>query len=98
MASQKSYLIFGLLNLEWELALLDMKVITIRAGGHKTPFIQRSIDVLSEIDEESMYFNLLQRIKTNGLMVLQKVSKDPIDVANTILEALTVSHPKKSTM
>ena len=82
-------------QLRMELALLDMKVITIRAGGHKTPFIKRSIDVLSEIDESSLYYNLLQRIKTNGLKVLQKVGKDPEDVAKAVLKALTTSRPNK---
>lgn len=82
-------------QLRMELALLDMKVITIRAGGHMTPFIKRSVEVLSQIDEKSMYYNLLQRIKTNGLKVLKKVHKDPNDVAKTILKVLTINHPKK---
>lgn len=82
-------------QLRMELALLNMKVITIRAGGHKTPFIQRSVDVLSEIDDTSLYYKLLHQIKAKGLQVLQKVNNDPICVANTVLIALTLKHPKK---
>lgn len=82
-------------QLRMELALLDMKVIAIRAGGHKTPFISRSMEVLSEIDEKSMYSNLMQRIKTKGLEVLQKVDKEPEDVAKVVLKALTTGRPNK---
>jgi NAD(P)-dependent dehydrogenase (short-subunit alcohol dehydrogenase family) len=82
-------------QLRMELELLGMKVITIRPGGHRTPFIDRSINVLNALDENSLYFEVLKQIKIKGLKVLSQVNKDPMDVSNTILKSLTINNPKK---
>jgi NAD(P)-dependent dehydrogenase (short-subunit alcohol dehydrogenase family) len=82
-------------QLRMELELLGMKVITIRAGGHRTPFIDRSVEVLSDIEENSFYFEVLKQIKIKGLKVLSQVNNDPMDVSNIILKSLTISDPKK---
>lgn len=82
-------------QLRLELGLFGIKVIKIRAGGHLTPFIHRSVEVLSAVDEDSLYRNIQLKAKDAGLKILKKVSKDPVDVALVIREAMTAKHPKK---
>lgn len=82
-------------QLRMELELLGMKVVIIRAGGHRTPFINRSIQVLSVLEVNSLYFKVLQQIKIKGLNVLNRVNNDPMDVSNIILKTLTINNPKK---
>ena len=81
--------------LRQELRLLDMPVVTIRPGAHCTPFIQRSKDVLSSIDENSIYRSPLENVRAQGMRILNKVERDPKHVAEAIGKALTVSRPKK---
>ena len=78
-----------------ELELLDMKVITIRAGGHSTPFIDLSSKIIGKIDENSKYKNLMGKIKSQGQNMLAKSMADPDDIARVIYKALTISNPKK---
>lgn len=82
-------------QLRMELNLLDMRVVTIRAGGHMTPFIEESSKIIGEIDRQSKYMNLMERIKAQGQKMLRKPKADPIDVAKTIYKALTRNKPKK---
>ena len=81
-------------QLRMELNLLNMKVIAIRAGGHVTPFIDMSTKVIGEIDEKSLYKNLMGQIKIRGQHILKKTKADPIDIASKIYHALTASNPK----
>ncbi len=53
-------------QLRMELKLLDMHVITIRAGGHLTPFIKKSAEIIGSIDEQSQYANLMRQISLRG--------------------------------
>jgi short-subunit dehydrogenase len=78
-----------------ELGLLGMHVIIIRAGGHATQFIQRSVDVLSNYDHSSKYANLLQKVKDNGNRILKGVKNDPKDVADKVVRAMTRRRPSQ---
>lgn len=80
-------------QLRMELGLLGMHVIIIRAGGHLTQFIQRSVDVLSRYDHTSKYAVLLKTVKDNGNKILQGVKNDPKDVASKVVQAMTDPRP-----
>ncbi len=82
-------------HLRMELALLGMKVIVIRAGGHKTPFLDRSAEVLSKIDESSKYAGLMRYARDKGLKMLVEVKNTPESMAHAIVKVLTARHPKK---
>ncbi len=81
--------------LRQELSLLDMKVVTIRPGGHLTPFIQRSVEVLEDVDEESLYVNALKNVKRQGTKILHGVKRDPVHVANAIMKASLARRPRR---
>lgn len=81
-------------QLRMELKLIDMEVIVIRAGGHETPFIEKSKEIIGITDPSSIYSNLYQRIKEHGIKILSKKQHDPLDVAKVIYIALTVKNPK----
>lgn len=83
-------------QLRMELKLLGMKVIVIRAGGHKTPFIDLSSKIIEEFDTESRYANLMSKIKIQGQHVLQKTKADPLDIAKIIYKALVCNRPKNT--
>lgn len=80
-------------QLRMELSLLGMHVIIIRAGGHATQFIRRSVDVLSDYDHSSKYAALLQKVKNNGIKILKGVKNDPKDVASKVVRAMTDPRP-----
>jgi 3-oxoacyl-[acyl-carrier protein] reductase len=82
-------------QLRMELGLLGMHVIIIRAGGHATQFIQRSVDVLSNYDHSSKYANLLQKVKDNGNRILKGMKNDPKDVADKVVRAMTHRRPSQ---
>lgn len=81
-------------QLRMELRLLNMKVIVVRAGGHQTPFIQKSKEVLTNFDKESKFVNLYDRAKKVGVKQLDKKQNDPVDVAMVISKALILRTPK----
>ena len=80
-------------QLKIELELLGIKVIKIRAGGHKTPFIDISLEVLSKYDSNSLYSNLYEKIKSKGSSMLKNVKNDPLVVAQVIQRALKEKNP-----
>jgi len=82
-------------QLRIELALLGMDVIVIRAGGHKTPFLDKSAKVLNRINENSLYSGLMRYARAKGLKMLAETKNEPQDLAKVIVEALTVRKPKK---
>ena len=82
-------------QLRMELAILGMKVIVIRAGGHKTPFLERSKEVLMKIDESSAFAGLMRYARDKGIAVLNDVKNTPESMARTIVKALTDPKPKK---
>ncbi len=82
-------------QLRMELALLSMKVIVIRAGGHRTPFLEKSAAVLRKIDKSSKYAGLMRYARDKGLKMLAEVKNTPESMAEAIARALTVRHPQK---
>lgn len=82
-------------QLRIELKLLDMEVVVVRSGGHQTPFITKSSEVLGRINKESRYASLMKKIKHQGQKMLDKKQADPIDLAVVFHKALTASKPRK---
>lgn len=83
-------------QLRMELKLLDMYVISIRAGGHLTPFIENSAEILGSIDEQSQYANLMRQISIRGQKILKKINRNPIEVAKVVGKTLSVQNPGKT--
>jgi NAD(P)-dependent dehydrogenase (short-subunit alcohol dehydrogenase family) len=81
-------------QLRMELKLIDMEVIVIRAGGHQTPFIEKSKEIIGITDPSSIYSSLYKRIKEHGIKILSKKQHEPLDVAKVIYKALTIKNPK----
>ncbi|MEM9329172.1 MAG: SDR family NAD(P)-dependent oxidoreductase [Bacteroidota bacterium] len=81
--------------LRQELALLGMRAITIRPGAHLTPFIQRSIDVIDDLDETSIYAKPLRNVQQQASRILRNVNREPKEVGEVILRALISPHPKR---
>ena len=81
-------------QLRLELALLDIKVITIRAGGHRTAIIQKSADLIGKIDKNSAYSGILEKSKDKALKIISKITHNPDDVANVIFKSITAQNPK----
>ena len=82
-------------TLRMELKLLGMPVSLIRAGGHKTPLMDKTLDVLNNVPEDSIYKNALVKIKSTGGKKVKAVDKDPRDVAKAVLKAISAKKPKK---
>lgn len=82
-------------QLRMELGLLDIYVSVVRPGGHLTPFINKSAEVINSINEESQYVNLLHEIKRVGGKELMKTKKSPLDVGKVISKALLARKPRK---
>jgi len=80
-------------QLRLELGLLNMKVIKIRPGGHLTPFVSSSKEVISQVDGSSLFTGIMRKTKKTGIDILGKVHHDPIDVAKVILKALKKPNP-----
>lgn len=83
-------------QLRMELELVGLKTIVIRAGGHQTPFIAKSAEKLSIVDDRSVYFGLMKKIREKALTMLSRKQNDPADLAIVILKALTAKKPKRS--
>jgi NAD(P)-dependent dehydrogenase (short-subunit alcohol dehydrogenase family) len=81
--------------LRMELKLVGMHVSLIRAGGHKTPFMDKTISVLDNVPEDSIFKNALNKIRRTGGKRVRSVSKDPRDVAQIVLKAITDDSPKR---
>jgi len=82
-------------TLRMELKLLGMHVSMIRAGGHKTPLMDKTLEVLSNVPKDSVYKNALEKIKNTGGKKVMAVNKDPCDVAKVVLKAITAKNPKR---
>ncbi len=82
-------------TLRMELKLLGMHVSLIRAGGHKTPLMHKTLDVLNNVPEDSIYRNALAKIRDTGGKKVKAVNKDPLDVAKVVLKAITSKNPKR---
>lgn len=82
-------------QLRIELKLLGMDVIVVRAGGHQTPFIDQSIEVIKDVSQNSGYSKLMIKIKDQAHKMLLKPQSDPSDLARVFYKALTASKPKK---
>jgi NAD(P)-dependent dehydrogenase (short-subunit alcohol dehydrogenase family) len=82
-------------TLRMELKLLEMHVSLIRAGGHKTPLMDKTLEVLNNVPNDSIYLNALKKIKDTGGKKVRAVNKDPLDVAKVVLKAITVKNPKR---
>ena len=82
-------------TLRMELKLLDMHVSLIRAGGHKTPLMDKTLDVLNNVPVDSIYKNALNKIKETGSNKVKAVNKDPLDVAKAVLKAISAKNPKR---
>jgi hypothetical protein len=78
-----------------ELKLLGMHVSLIRAGGHKTPLMDKTLDVLNNVPGDSVYINSLKKIKDTGGKRVKAVNKDPLDVAKVVLKVITTKNPKR---
>jgi NAD(P)-dependent dehydrogenase (short-subunit alcohol dehydrogenase family) len=82
-------------TLRMELKLLGMHVSLIRAGGHKTPLMDKTLDVLNNVPGDSVYINSLKKIKDTGGKRVKAVNKDPLDVAKVVLKVITTKNPKR---
>ncbi len=82
-------------QLRLELTLQDMHVSTIRPGGHKTGFLDKTIDVINEVEENSKYALLMNEMKDQTDRILSNIQSHPKDVAVTVRKALSSKHPKK---
>jgi short-subunit dehydrogenase len=81
--------------LRMELKLLGMHVSLIRAGGHKTPFMDKTLEILDKIPEDSMYHDALNKIKETGGRRVRAVRNDPLDIAQTVLKIISKKNPKR---
>ena len=81
--------------LRMELKLLGMHVSLIRAGGHKTPLMDKTLHVLNSVPEDSLFKNALVKIKETGGKKVIAVNKDPRDVAKAVLKAISTKKPKR---
>lgn len=79
--------------LRMELQLLGMYVILIRPGGHKTPLMQKTIDILDKIPHDSIFRSSLQKIRETGIKKVEAVKHDPKHVAKVVYRALTDKNP-----
>jgi len=82
-------------TLRMELRLLGMYVSLIRAGGHKTPLMKKTLDVLNNVPEDSIFRKALLKIKETGSKKVIAVNKDPRDVAKAVLKAISEKKPKR---
>jgi short-subunit dehydrogenase len=82
-------------TLRMELKLLGMHVSLIRAGGHMTPLMDRTLEVLSDVPEDSLFENALKKIKETGGKKVQSVSKDPVEFARVVYKALNDRKPRR---
>lgn len=82
-------------TLRMELKLLGIYVSIIRAGGHKTPLMHKTLDVLNNVPEDSMFKNALLKIKETGGKKVIAVNKDPNDVAKAVFRAISEKKPKR---
>ena len=71
-----------------------MYVSVVRAGGHLTPFIKKTTEVINDVDANSRYADLMRQIKIKAQSILMKTNNDPSDVAKVIYKALTARNPK----
>jgi hypothetical protein len=78
-----------------ELKLLEMHVSIIRAGGHKTSLMDKTLEILNDIPEESFFKKALVKIKETGGKKVRAVNKDPRDVAKAVLKAISAKNPKR---
>jgi len=82
-------------TLRMELKLLGMHVSLIRAGGHKTPLMDKTLEVLNNVPEDSLFKNALGKIKETGGKKVIAVKKDPQDVAKAVYKAIIDNKPKR---
>jgi NAD(P)-dependent dehydrogenase (short-subunit alcohol dehydrogenase family) len=82
-------------TLRMELKLLEMHVSIIRAGGHKTSLMDKTLEILNDIPEESFFKKALVKIKETGGKKVRAVNKDPRDVAKAVLKAISAKNPKR---
>jgi hypothetical protein len=72
-----------------------MPVSIIRAGGHVTPLMQKTLDVLNNVPEGSFFKTALDKIKVTGGNKVRNVNKDPFDVAKIVHSAIMAKQPKR---
>ena len=72
-----------------------MDVVIIRPGAHRTSLIDKTYQILDQVDPDSVYQNQLANIKKSGQKILLQTKNDPLDVARVIHKALTDKRPKR---
>jgi short-subunit dehydrogenase len=82
-------------TLRMELKLLDMQVSLIRAGGHKTPLMEKTLEIIENVPEDSIFAYALNKIKETGGKKVRAVQKDPEDVARTVYRAIRDKRPHR---
>jgi len=82
-------------TLRMELELLGMHVVLIRPGGHKTLLMDRTIEVLNDVPQDSLYKNALNKVKDTGIKKVRAVNKDPNEVAKAVFKALQDKRPQR---
>lgn len=82
-------------QLRIELALIGISVITVRAGGHKTNFIEQSVSSLNQINKDSLYVELHRKTQEKAIKILKRISKSPEEVAKVIVKAVEAKRPRK---
>lgn len=81
--------------LRMELKLLGMPVTLIRPGGHKTSLMDKTIEALNRIPEQSIFVDALEKIRKVGVKKVQKVNKSPEEVAQVVYKAILDPDPKR---
>jgi len=82
-------------TLRMELKLLGMHVSLIRAGGHKTPLMEKTLDILNNVPDDSLFRNALNKIRETGGKRVISVQKDPLDVARKVFNAVNDEIPNR---
>lgn len=81
--------------LRQELRLLDMHVAVIRPGAHRTPFLEKSREVLDRVPEDSAFRKALEIIRLEGQAVMDRMTHHhPAEVARAVHRALTDAPPR----
>lgn len=82
-------------TLRMELKLLKMHVSLIRPGGHQTPLLDRTEEVLNNIPKDSLFVKALNNVRLNGVKMVRRIKNDPEDVARKVYKALVDKNPKR---
>ena len=82
-------------TLRMELKLLEMDVVLIRPGGHKTNLLHKTIEILNEVPQDSLFKDALHVVKTTGVKKVMAVNKNPNDVARVVYKAIQDKRPRR---